>query len=592
MTATPSWFGPAHQLGWLHIPDGNRARAGVLLVPPLGSEQYTSYPSFRLLAERLEAEGFAVLRFDYEGTGHSAGDLQMSWPAAGITHSVRSALEYLASTGLRPLAAVGMRLGAILAAAGADQFALDALVLWDPCISGRVFLREQRTLQLLSHGLDLRPQQPAGSAMNSGGSNAGGHGDATPASTTDPITDIPGLVLSATGVAELTSLNLLTAAIPPGCRVMVLPGPRLRDSDRAKLRVAIDGQWVGAVRQETILDTRSFANEGIDLIARWLSDCLPPHTRPLQSPPACQEIVVGATDGQATDCGDRTVIEKIVSLGPLGLFGIVTEMTEAAAGPMVVCLNSSIDPCSGPSRLWVDLSRQLAGCGLRVLRFDLSGLGDSPVHFGQRHNLAYPIEAIDDIETAIRAQAPDDPAGVVLVGHCSGAYHALEAGIALGAQGVCAVNPVLDPLQLRVEDGMTRLVAPSQRLWLRPLERYQLFKRLRRALPELGWRVMDAASLIPSPAQGLVPVVNSGADVLLLCGATDAHQFRQRGGWIIRPLVRTGRLRFEQLPDLDHPIHLGDGRRQMRRLLFDHVVDHFGPVGAEPKSGVASDHTG
>ena len=62
---------------WHHPPSADTGRgAGVVLCPPLGYEYMSAYPTFRILAERLAALGFDVLRLDYDGTGNSSGDCE------------------------------------------------------------------------------------------------------------------------------------------------------------------------------------------------------------------------------------------------------------------------------------------------------------------------------------------------------------------------------------------------------------------------------------------------------------------------------------------------------------------------------------
>src|SRR4051812_34449398 len=75
--AMPTWFGPAERplFGWYHAPALATARAcGVVLCNPFGYEMMCSHRAYRHLAERLATAGFPVLRFDYDGTGDSAGD--------------------------------------------------------------------------------------------------------------------------------------------------------------------------------------------------------------------------------------------------------------------------------------------------------------------------------------------------------------------------------------------------------------------------------------------------------------------------------------------------------------------------------------
>src|SRR5258707_567166 len=60
--------------GWLHGPGHPAPQShGVVLCPPLGHEHLHSQRSLRHLADALAGAGFLVLRFDYRGTGDSAG---------------------------------------------------------------------------------------------------------------------------------------------------------------------------------------------------------------------------------------------------------------------------------------------------------------------------------------------------------------------------------------------------------------------------------------------------------------------------------------------------------------------------------------
>jgi alpha-beta hydrolase superfamily lysophospholipase len=149
--ATPMWFGPEHRplLGWLHLPEDGCARAAIVLCPPLGREAAACYRTYRVLASQLAAAGFGVLRFDYAGTGDSAGSQREPHQVEGWLASVRAAIDLAQTCGARRVVAIGMRMGATLAAVEVSRAApLDALVLWDACISGRSFLHEQQALQM------------------------------------------------------------------------------------------------------------------------------------------------------------------------------------------------------------------------------------------------------------------------------------------------------------------------------------------------------------------------------------------------------------------------------------------------------------
>ena len=142
-----SFFGSAERqlLGVYNPPSGTIDRdAAVLICHPAPQEYMWSYRAMRQLAVRLCAAGFHVFRFDYFGTGDSAGagaevDLDQ-WRA-----DVATALEELRDvSGVRRPSLVGFRLGATLAAQAKAR--VRDLVLWEPVVSGPEFLRELRAV--------------------------------------------------------------------------------------------------------------------------------------------------------------------------------------------------------------------------------------------------------------------------------------------------------------------------------------------------------------------------------------------------------------------------------------------------------------
>ena len=86
---TQVWFGPEERplYGWVSTPAGGLVRGGAILCPPMGEEGRSAHRTFRRLAETLADQGIVALRFDYDGTGDSAGlqddpDRVASWLAS------------------------------------------------------------------------------------------------------------------------------------------------------------------------------------------------------------------------------------------------------------------------------------------------------------------------------------------------------------------------------------------------------------------------------------------------------------------------------------------------------------------------------
>lgn len=135
-------------LGTLHAPQRLRPRsAAVLLCNPLGEEASRAHRIYRVLATQLERSGFHVLRFDYSGTGDSMGESDDVSIAGWIADIGAAAEQLLSTSGAKKLVAIGLRLGGTLAALATSRggLRLRHLVLWDPVVDGKAYLRELAT---------------------------------------------------------------------------------------------------------------------------------------------------------------------------------------------------------------------------------------------------------------------------------------------------------------------------------------------------------------------------------------------------------------------------------------------------------------
>jgi len=153
----PLFFGDsARQLFGAYDAPRGKGRRGVVLCHPTSSGEYQlAHPTVRVLARRLADDGWHALRFDYFGTGDSAGDLaeatQDRWLA-----DIETAVDELKEISQVPrVSLVGMRHGATLAAMVAGRRPdVDHLVLWDPVFDGREYLAELERVCRASSGVD------------------------------------------------------------------------------------------------------------------------------------------------------------------------------------------------------------------------------------------------------------------------------------------------------------------------------------------------------------------------------------------------------------------------------------------------------
>ncbi len=149
--ATAFWFGAPERplFGWYHQPLGP-ARAAVVLCNPVGHESLVLHRSYRRLAQHLAARGFATLRFDYDGTGDSAGSDDDGSRVEPWLASIQTAVDEVSRlSGVSQVVMLGARVGALLAATQAERVPVSGLVLIAPPRNGRAWLREARAMQAI-----------------------------------------------------------------------------------------------------------------------------------------------------------------------------------------------------------------------------------------------------------------------------------------------------------------------------------------------------------------------------------------------------------------------------------------------------------
>jgi pimeloyl-ACP methyl ester carboxylesterase len=127
--------------GFRHMPL-RQARGGVLVCSPVLAEFGRNYRREFALGRCLAADGFAVQRFHYRGTGNSGGEAA-DVSLGSLQEDAEVAGRRLAEVSGLPVAAViGTRLGAFVAARVAVRLGVDALILWEPLVDGAHQFRE------------------------------------------------------------------------------------------------------------------------------------------------------------------------------------------------------------------------------------------------------------------------------------------------------------------------------------------------------------------------------------------------------------------------------------------------------------------
>ena len=146
----PLFFGPGEGLfGVYHPADATPRRAGaIVLCHPNGHEYLRVQRTFRNAAVALTRLGFAVLRFDYSGTGDSAGDGSDATLSRWCEDLGAAIAEVQRRSGAARVGLAGLRLGASIAwLTAATRRDVDAVIAWDPVVDGNPWVDGQRALE-------------------------------------------------------------------------------------------------------------------------------------------------------------------------------------------------------------------------------------------------------------------------------------------------------------------------------------------------------------------------------------------------------------------------------------------------------------
>lgn len=382
----------------------------VLMVGTWGYEAFCQAKARRILAERLAAAGYPVLRYDHPGTGDSlddgATDLS-GWTAA--LAAARARLEEL--SGAERIVVVAEGVGAALVLAGLDPDApwLAGVAALAPVVSGRTHLREIQAL----------------------GAMVGG--------TLPDAVAVAGFRLPPGVAADLGRIDLRSAEFHvPAAFVAARPGRNTEEALAGRLHTP-DGpaELVAYADYEASVGdpTRAEPPRAThDALLAWLAAAVPAghaRPRPVAAAPA------------SDDLAGPGYVEVGVRFAEAGrLYGVLTCPASRAAHTAVVIANAGRDPHVGWARFGVDLARGLAAHGVAALRIDLSAVGEGlPPAGAEDAELLYSTVHQDDVVAAADFLVGEGFGDLVLTGRCSGAYAVLHAAPRIAAaRAVVPVN--------------------------------------------------------------------------------------------------------------------------------------------------------
>jgi dienelactone hydrolase len=517
-------------MSWLTAPVGATGSVGVVLVPPIGYEYWTSHRTLRTLAERLAENGCLALRFDLDGTGDSAGD---QWDASRLEHwtaGVGHAADDLRARGVSTLVIIGLRFGATLAFLSAAAVQADAVVAWAPVARGKRYVRE---LQLLGLAVPEMTDLPERSGVVQAGS-----------------------VFSAETLADLGAIDLGALPDCPAERVLVVD----RDDQPASKAIldrlgelGVDPDHAVRAGTNLFLDhPTEYATVPVAIVEE-IADWVGPSevsASPRDAPARRTSATIAWQGG--------TVEEEVVTLDPVGLVGILTRPSSGALRGTVVWLNSGSEHHVGPGLAWVEYARTLALSGCASVRVDFSGWGESP-DLGHAPGRPYDQHGVGEVGQIVAALRSAGHRSIVLAGLCAGAWIALRAALGVDVEGVLALNP-----QVYWRPGYPVEANIDTETHVRRLSEIERHKRF----AALGlWSVLDAAGARPPAARWVGALARRHIPVLAVFAEGDDGlqyiQDRIARAW--RRAGRDGLIRETTVPGIDHPMH----RHWLRPAMVD-----------------------
>ena len=195
--------------GILREPVRGVVRGLVLICDPFAEEKKCAHRPLTDLARAMVQTGLAVMRFDYRGTGDSAGEFQHFTPDDWRA-DIHAAADFARrEVGLSRLTLAGLRMGANLAlSAACDRDDVNRVILWEPVLDGKQYVSQNMRRSLVKAMLTAGDEFKAATVTEA-------HAQA--------VVDFDGYTV--TGAARL-QLEALRLAPFPGAALLAHIGPK------------------------------------------------------------------------------------------------------------------------------------------------------------------------------------------------------------------------------------------------------------------------------------------------------------------------------------------------------------------------------
>ena len=571
---------PVPVFHWRHRPRADHCRdITVIICSPMGFEYTHSHRTLKYLADRLAESGFPAFRFDFHGVGDSPGDelasnnLQL-WEGNLCTVIDTAKAAYPENK----VCLLGVRFGATLACLATSSRAVDYLVLWEPVIKGRQYVREMTALSRFSADTDDQKLSYIESA---------------------------GFLMSGDTAEQIKKVNLTGQPIDVSRGVLYLNRndvsadtvlvDQLRDSGIDVTQMD-DAGYAGmmAEPQDTVIPEATIAG-----IIDWLLQCSQQVNSQLHPVDQERDSVRFDMDGESLLALTETCCWYDENKQ---LFGILCSPAERQPDKRqaVLLLNSGSVHHVGPNRVYTHLARKLASSGVSCLRIDIEGLGDSCQLDSPNKNHPYQRNAVSNALAAVRFLCDSNVADEIIVaGLCSGAYAAFHAGREISRQQWPIKEVVLiNPLTFYWQDGMS-LDIPSSYQTVKDSMQYsqsvrslESWKKLLSGKASLGYifkfvfrvifkRIKDIArscmeicfGVRSRLANDLLQIQKKGVRINFVFSSTDPglNIVRTEAGRVFKKGLMSNAVDLKVIEGADHTF----SKLSKRELLYQCLTDKF-----------------
>lgn len=422
------FFGPDSRLfTHYHQPIGPAGSTAYIICPPLGYEGVHCHHTIKVLAERLAAHGIPTFRINYDGTGESAGSDEDPGRVSAWLSSIETAIDVATDlANIHSVGLIGIRIGATLAATVSSRRCVSDLVLWEPCVTGAMYVRE---MQILASATARSLEAAAGTLPDipgiPDGLQAGGY-LLTP-ETIDALGDLKFDEQKPLG--KTRTLVIQRDDRPPNVRLVESLLDAGFDAEAEQLPGHKE-MMAGAHPMSSVVPS-----EIVGHVVEWASTKIECSGAPAPEIPKLSQ-----------ETEEEGLRRKIVQFGPKKeLFGIITEPVGGVKPDQtdIILFSGGVVPRTAVNRMYVGLAARLAREGHRVLRFDVSGIGESEPAAGNQWNEIFPTSLLPDARSALEFMADRrSDARFWLIGLCSGGASTFQTAVAdERVAGTVMINP-------------------------------------------------------------------------------------------------------------------------------------------------------